>query len=264
MKTKQISHLTPRQQHIASLILLVIVSLIFFKKSPLDEPSETTNTSTKMSTVTYMEVPSGRYDVKRFVAMSTSNESMSIKSWMSLVSSKSTGGITAAMDLSDIIASSEYESLLFETMGTSWSTCETTAFEFALVNRPGLKHFAEGLPDRNSFDEHFSKCRRDNMNAGNAPTVCSFGNLGGDARLVSPIPQQDISDANYSHLAVFVRNAPKSQISEFWALAAARYLKELEKSAGKRWFSTNGMGVAWLHLRLDTRPKYYSYEPFTR
>lgn len=258
--------MTPRQQHIiASLILLAIASLMFFKKSsPLDEPSESTNTITKMSAVAYMEVPSGRDDVKRFVAMSTSSKAMSIKSWMTLVSSNTTLGITAAMDLSNIISSSEYEALLFETIGASWSTCESTAFEFALVNRPGLKRFAEGSPDRNAFEEHFSKCKSDNMNAGNAPTVCSFENLGGDARLVSPLPQHGISDTNYSHLAIFVRNAPKSQIAFFWALAAAQYLNELEKSAGKRWFSTNGMGVAWLHLRLDTRPKYYSYEPFTR
>jgi hypothetical protein len=28
------------------------------------------------------------------------------------------------------------------------------------------------------------------------------------------------------------------------------------------WFSTSGMGVAWLHFRLDERPKYYTYRAF--
>ena len=28
------------------------------------------------------------------------------------------------------------------------------------------------------------------------------------------------------------------------------------------WFSTSGSGVAWLHFRLDSRPKYYTYKPF--
>lgn len=29
------------------------------------------------------------------------------------------------------------------------------------------------------------------------------------------------------------------------------------------WLSTAGAGVAWLHVRLDDRPKYYSYRPYT-
>ena len=28
------------------------------------------------------------------------------------------------------------------------------------------------------------------------------------------------------------------------------------------WLSTAGGGVAWLHVRLDDRPKYYSYAPY--
>jgi len=28
------------------------------------------------------------------------------------------------------------------------------------------------------------------------------------------------------------------------------------------WLSTAGGGVAWLHVRLDTRPKYYRYNPY--
>ena len=28
------------------------------------------------------------------------------------------------------------------------------------------------------------------------------------------------------------------------------------------WLSTNGLGVAWLHARIDARPKYYSHRPY--
>ena len=28
------------------------------------------------------------------------------------------------------------------------------------------------------------------------------------------------------------------------------------------WLSTAGMGVAWLHVRLDQRPKYYAHRPY--
>ena len=30
------------------------------------------------------------------------------------------------------------------------------------------------------------------------------------------------------------------------------------------WLSTSGLGVYWLHVRLDSRPKYYTYEPYKR
>jgi hypothetical protein len=230
-----------------------------------------TNVMSIQSTVTYQEVPSGRQNVRRFMAVSSVNEPLSIKSWMTLIASQSESGIKTAMDLSTVISSSDYESILFETMGTSWSASDSTPFEFVMVNQPSLKSFAEGSPDRFAFEEHFNQCLNHSTNRKkssggkdvNVPTVCSFDNLGGDASLVSPLPQKNISDVSYSHIAVFVRNAPKSQIAEFWALGAAQYLDALQTSGGKRWFSTNGMGVAWLHLRLDTRPKYYSYDPFT-
>jgi hypothetical protein len=35
-------------------------------------------------------------------------------------------------------------------------------------------------------------------------------------------------------------------------------------SARPLWLSTSGLGVAWLHVRLDSRPKYYSYAPYRR
>ena len=28
------------------------------------------------------------------------------------------------------------------------------------------------------------------------------------------------------------------------------------------WLSTAGMGIAWLHIRLDDRPKYYGYREY--
>ena len=258
-----------------SLGLFGIATLIaFMSKSSfvLTESVVKNTTTTIMTAISYREVPSGRQDVRRFIATSSTKEPISIKSWMDLVASKSEQGIKAARDLSNIISSSEYESVLFETMGASWSTGDTTPFEFALVNQPALKRFAESSPDRDSFDEHFRICVNEhNKNAESAgkgsndiPTVCSFDNLGGDARLVSPVPLKDISDSSYSHLAAFVRHAPKEQVDAFWALGANQYLNELKTSGErKRWFSTNGMGVAWLHLRLDTWPKYYSYRPFT-
>ncbi|KAL7488142.1 hypothetical protein ACHAW6_013740 [Cyclotella cf. meneghiniana] len=248
---------------VASLALFVVTSLaVAFKSTASNVKSGVLSSAVTMPMVTYREVPSGRADVRRF------NSSVSVRSWMTLVASKSEQGIKAASELSEIISSSGYESILFETMGTSWDDSDSISFEFAMVNEPALKRFAERSPNRFAFDEHFSKCVNENSKHGESdgakvkPTVCSFENLGGDARLVSPLPQKNVDDANYSHLAAFVRNAPSNQVIEFWTLGAAQYLDVLKQRGGKSWFSTNGMGVAWLHLRLDSRPKYYSYHPF--
>merc|ERR1711982_112501 len=127
-------------------------------------------------------------------------------------------------------ASSSYASILFEAPGTTWQSSNDHQFEFAIVNQPALQQFAESNPDRDAFEEHFDACLMKNNISKNDPlTVCSFANLGGDAMLVSPLPQTNIDDSHYSHLAVFLRHAPKSQVAEFWRLASTEYLHVLKQ-----------------------------------
>lgn len=119
-------------------------------------------------------------------------------------------------------------------------------FEFVLLPCPGL----ERRPERTAFAEHFEQGK----------PVVAFDNLGGDATLVVPAPQVD--DEAYGHLAAFVRHAPADQQQALWlevGLAMKRRIGEKPV-----WLSTAGMGVAWLHVRLDSRPKYYGHEPYTR
>lgn len=238
-------------------------------QTSVSEISQTIMEQTSTS-VKYVKIASGRGNVKRYaaqiqVATSTTEEPISIQSWMTMVASNSAVGIQAASDLSSIISSSSYDSILFETPGSCLQSSGKDHFEFALVNEPALHRFAEISPDRNSFAQHFNACLQTRQD----DTVCSFDNLGGDASLVSPLPQTNVDDISYSHLAIFVRNAPESQVTEFWRLSALTYMNVLQqKNRGdpnaKTWFSTNGMGVSWLHLRVDSWPKYYHYKPFKR
>jgi len=84
--------------------------------------------------------------------------------------------------------------------------------------------------------------------------------LGGDAWLVAPTPQGEA--AIYTHLASFVRRAPAAQRDAFWQRIGVCLAVEIEE--GKRWLSTVGGGVSWLHVRIDRRPKYYKYEGYRR
>jgi hypothetical protein len=121
--------------------------------------------------------------------------------------------------------------------------------EFVLIEAPSLARFpAERAP----FAEHFARAPGED--------VIAFPNLGGDALMVVPCPRGP--DEHYSHLAVVLRNAPKHQVRALWRRTAAEMLRHI----GDRptWLSTAGGGVAWLHVRLDSRPKYYSHAPYRR
>jgi len=88
--------------------------------------------------------------------------------------------------------------------------------------------------------------------------VVTFPNLSGDAQLIVPTDVGD--DEIYSHLAKFMRNAPQQQVEEFWEVVATEY--ETLIGDAPRWLSTHGLGVYWLHVRIDTYPKYYHYEAY--
>ena len=83
-------------------------------------------------------------------------------------------------------------------------------------------------------------------------------NLGGDALLIAPSPVGP--PEAYPHLAAFLRLAPEAQVRSLWRHAAGALRENLGDDP--RWLSTSGLGVAWLHLRLDRSPKYYQFEPY--
>jgi hypothetical protein len=117
-------------------------------------------------------------------------------------------------------------------------------FEFVLINSPGLARRA----DIKSFAEHFQK----------SAEAVQFTNLSGDAILVVPCPHGP--ETAYVHLAAFVREAPRAQCHQLLRLLAQTTLSRM--SAKAVWLSTAGAGVAWLHVRLDDRPKYYHHKPY--
>ena len=123
--------------------------------------------------------------------------------------------------------------------------CDT---EFVLLNAPALASIqAKPTAFQSIFNDHPDE------------DVIVFPNLGGDAMLIAPRPIA-ANDA-YPHLAAFLRQAPADQVRSLWRQTA----KTVSQSVGPspKWFSTAGLGIAWLHVRLDTRPKYYRHVPYT-
>ena len=87
----------------------------------------------------------------------------------------------------------------------------------------------------------------------------AFANVGGDADLVVPCDRHGGGD--YAHLATFLRTAPEDQIREVWHLVAKTAALRLGRG-DRCWISSSGLGVAWLHVRLDSSPKYYAHAPY--
>lgn len=81
-----------------------------------------------------------------------------------------------------------------------------------------------------------------------------FMNLGKNARLVVPTKRTD--KEIYNHMSKFIRLAEQEQIIEVFKRVGKSILEEIE-SQKLIWLNTAGLGVIWLHIRMDTRPKYY-------
>ncbi len=93
--------------------------------------------------------------------------------------------------------------------------------------------------------------------------MVSFNNLGKDAFLIVPCQLDEGSPNPYTHLANFIRLGKEQQIRTFLKEVSVQMERLLiERSGRKVWMSTCGLGVFWLHMRLDSSPKYYSYSPY--
>lgn len=133
-----------------------------------------------------------------------------------------------------------------------WETPPVTSdtlsqpFEFVIYDSPGI----DLPPDPSPFRSYFESDRKKD--------IAVFDNLGNDARLIAPAPTG--RGLNYSHIGVFTDEAPADQQQALWQ--AVGRVTEKQISEQPLWLNTAGGGVAWLHIRLDSRPKYYRHRPY--
>jgi hypothetical protein len=148
---------------------------------------------------------------------------------------------------SALLADSPFPAYRWETPAISESAVDRP-FEFVLINSPG---FGSREAEAHTFADYYTDS---NTDAG----IVSFANLYGDARLIVPSPRA--TSSAYGHLAAFVRNAPPAQVDSIWRITGAQVCSHL--GSNPVWLSTAGDGVAWLHIRIDSQPKYYGHAPY--
>ena len=150
-----------------------------------------------------------------------------------------------------ILRDAPFDAYRWETPPVTKATLDRE-FQFVLIDCPPLARPA----DRRAFAEFFDAAAPEEQ-------AIVFENLGRDATLVVPCPPGDAAAANvdhFAHLASFVRQADDEQVDAFWQLVGRTMCEKVGDQP--LWLSTAGIGVAWLHVRLDQRPKYYAHRPY--
>lgn len=122
-----------------------------------------------------------------------------------------------------------------------------TKYECNVINSDFL---AGKSPDVQTFRSYFKEDQE----------VVSFPNLGKDAQLIAPCPVNQ--NEGYAHIGTFIREAPEPQMQDFWQTVGEEMLNEMKDEP--RWLSTSGLGVFWLHARIDSVPKYYQTKEYKR
>ncbi len=144
----------------------------------------------------------------------------------------------------DILVTCPYSAFFWENPPADENSVNSP-YEFVLVDSTTLARISS---QSRAFETYFKTGKK----------VVVFPNLGKDATLIVPCPQED--HEHYSHLANFVRNAPIQQIDEYWKVVGETFQNIIGPQ--KKWLSTSGLGVYWLHARIDSRPKYYQYQTY--
>jgi hypothetical protein len=173
-------------------------------------------------------------------------------------------GDTALINLMSTImrhhsSSQQFSAIFWECTPVSQSTANSIPLEFVILDAPAL---SERQFDLTAFQDQFQQVAHERDDG-----VISFSNLRKDAILVVPTPlEYQTSRFNYpqymTHLASFHVGASESHVSNLWRGIGKTFLNILgseRDSKRKFWLSTSGLGVSWLHIRIDTRPKYYNY-----
>ena len=148
------------------------------------------------------------------------------------------------------LASSTFQAFRWETPRVSQAT-EDRDFEFVLIDSPSLERKENPAPFADPFRQQQARdCSQ---------VHATFPNIGGNAVMVSPLPASD-TGVNHCHLGSYLRTADQSDCDALW-LAVGR---AMQQRIGERnvWLNTAGGGVAWLHVRLDDRPKYYHHAEY--
>jgi hypothetical protein len=145
----------------------------------------------------------------------------------------------------DVLRKFPSSTYFFECVSVNHLNVKIKNFEFVLISA--------NIPQKNDpsrFLQYFSKnC-----------SVVSFLTLHKDSKLIVPCHQY--SEKNYSSLGPYIRQDLTQQYLDLFQKIGYEMLSLLKLKTNSIWLNTHRLGVNWLHIRLDSKPKYYHYQPY--
>jgi len=164
--------------------------------------------------------------------------------WKEFISESKAKSLSLVLQIQEAISRPNLEKIYFNCPPLTSDDLDNPV-EFAILDAP-----LRSSTDVESFKDKFV----------GKSVVTSFNNFNADSLMVCPIPEEGQDVDIYSSLAPFIRSAPIKQQIAFWA----RVAKDLDTLISERtvWMNTAGDNVSFLHLRLDSKPKYYHYEKY--
>lgn len=100
--------------------------------------------------------------------------------------------------------------------------------------------------NKKAFEEYFNTSKR----------IVHFYNKDKSALLIVPKHLNNYPEKAYINISNFLKYSPKYQLYQLFNEISKDLCIEL-KNNKCIWLNTHGLGVYWLHIRLDTYPKYY-------
>ena len=245
-----------RTNFLCLLFLALSSTLFFFSFSNREIHNVGTPGNRRMFTAKKTDLSEEKPGAIQYQILDANNNGVSFRQFLDALSDPSAHAADFLTETLTNHFGGQTNAYFFECIPVSRKTLDETIFEFMLMPANALNGVAA---DHSPFDEYLSS-------PGTASShVISFLNLGRDAMLVVPRPLTTAS--HYAHLSEFITTAPRQQANLLWQRVGEGARKQLSSHADddkKLWISTSGMGVYWLHVRLDSVPKYYNWIPYKK
>lgn len=95
------------------------------------------------------------------------------------------------------------------------------------------------------------------------PQVASVSTNSENREVANHNPNSTPHLRDFTHFQSFLQTAESTQVLQLLQRATSELLSYMKSHPKQRvWWSTSGLGVYYLHIRLDPRPKYYNWIPY--
>jgi len=151
-----------------------------------------------------------------------------------------------------------FEDYFWECNPVSLHTLDSTVYEFVLIHAT-LMHEKETNPD--AFNDKFVN----HMGTLDCLQFMTPSPPPKGTNLLAPSRAPGTDLPVYRSMGSFFRGAPEQQLHNMLHLLGS-HMPERMRARGDPtlplWLSTAGYDIAWLHIRLDDKPKYYRFKEY--